>query len=108
MVDQMGSAGFAIDQVGSLFGANLNQQQAFQAVTDNIIDGGAINLFSGLALGRLFGGLGGNSLAGGLGGTAGQIVVRGSAAGVAVSGALAGGFLVGSFAKCEAIALATN
>jgi hypothetical protein len=121
MVDQMGSAGFAIDEVGSLFGANLNEQQAFQSAADDIINGGAINFLGGAALSRTIGGLGGKSVSfgefagsqvgstfGGLGRTVGQIAGRGSATGVALSGALAGGFLVGSFAKCEAIALATQ
>jgi hypothetical protein len=115
MVDQIGSLGFAIDQLGSLFGAQLNAQQAFTNGAQNVIEGGAVNLGAGLLLGQsprvglgggsvsfgeLAGAQVGDTLGGSFGGAVGQIVGRGSSIAVGVSGAFLGGYLAASAAKC--------
>jgi hypothetical protein len=117
MIDQAGAFGFAIDQVGSLFGAQLNAQQAFTNDASNFIEGGAVNFFGGLFLaqssrvgfggstvpfGELAGAQIGNTLGGSVLSTAGQVVGRGSSYATGISGAFVGGYLAGSAAKCWA------
>ena len=112
---QASALGFAIDQLGNLFGTQLNAQQAFENAAVSMEQGGAINAITGYVVAstarvgfsgytasllELNGAQLGGSLAGELGGAVGQIGGRGAAYAAAISGGFMAGYLATSYAKC--------